>query len=312
GANDVLKFMGSGGQFLGGDMTAGQTADDLRQTIGTLKGAGARVVAANLPNLLESPYFMRVTIPKKPAQVCAVATYSACVIASIINFRGGYKTGVRLTTQLATAYHLATPGGCTPASTEKPCGYLTLQGTLTALAYWSTHGGKLPDLDNGKPGSGLGTYYITPQFAAKVQSLNDNVNAGIANAAHAAGVPLVDVHAIFSGIASGNPANPYFRQAIGIGDSPSSPCCTLAYNGGLVSFDGLHPSNTGYGLIAYYFIKTIDRAYSAKIPQVDVQAVYAGTRCSNKEQCFPDEYAPPNNGAARSRLGRSPRGPAGS
>ena len=62
GANDVLKFMGSGGLFHGGDSTPGQAAADLRQTIETLKRAGAHVVAANLPNILETPYFMRVTI----------------------------------------------------------------------------------------------------------------------------------------------------------------------------------------------------------------------------------------------------------
>jgi hypothetical protein len=26
-----------------------------------------------------------------------------------------------------------------------------------------------------------------------------------------------------------------------------------------------------------------------------VQAVYDGTRCSNKRYCFPDPYAPPND-----------------
>lgn len=301
GANDVLKYMGSGGQFVGGDMTPGQAAADIHATIATLEGAGARVVTANLPNILELPYFMRVTIPKHHNAACAVATYSACVMGGIIGFAfGGYATGVQLTEQMAKSYHLATPGGCVPASTTQPCGYLTLQGTLTALEYWSAHG-KLPDLDNGHPGSGLGTYYITPQFAAKVQSLNDSVNTGIANASSAAKVPMVDVRAIFSGIATGSPSNPYFAQAISIGTA-SAPCCTLAFEGGLLSFDGLHPSNTGYALLAYAFIKALDAAYAAKIPQIDVHGAYAGTRCSNAEQCFPDEYAPPFNGAARPRL----------
>ncbi|MEO6835297.1 MAG: SGNH/GDSL hydrolase family protein [Candidatus Tumulicola sp.] len=302
GANDALKYMGSGGQFHGGDMTAGQAASDLHQTIKTLTAAGARVVVANLPNILHLPYFMRVTIPKNHAQACAVQTYAACVMGAAIGFSfGGYKTGVALTTQMAKAYHLGTPGGCTPASTTQPCGYLTLQGTLTALQYWGTHGGKLPDLDNGHPGSGLGTYYITPAFAAKVQTLNNNLNDGIAMAAQATSTPLVDVATIFGGIASGNPSDPYFQQAVSIG-SASAPCCTLAYDAGLVSFDGLHPSNTGYALVAYYFIKTVNQAYAAHIPQVDVRAAYAGTRCSDPEQCFPDEYAPPFNGALRPRV----------
>ena len=312
GANDVLKFMGSGGLFHGGDSTAGQAAGDLHQTISTLKGAGARIVVANVPNILESAYFMRVTIPKHRNAACAIQTYAACVIYGLLGVgKPVWETSVKLTTQMAVHYHLTTPDGCTPASTTRPCGYITLQGTLTAVQYWETHSGKLPDFDNGKPGSGLGTYYITPAFAGKVQALNDAVNTGIGNAAAATGSPLVDVRAIFGGVASGDPANPYFRQAIGIG-AGSGPCCTLAFEGGLLSFDGLHPSNTGYALLAYYFIKAINQTYSADIPQIDIHAAYAGTRCSNSEQCFPDEYAPPFIGQARPRIFRaagSRRGP---
>ena len=294
GANDVLKYMGSGGLFHGGDNSAGQAAADLRQTIGTLQNAGAHVVVANLPNILETPYFMRTTIPQNHQQACAIQTYSACVISDFLGY-GTYQTGVHLTNEMAKTYHLATPGGCIPASTSKPCGYLTLQGTLLAVQYYESHDGQLPDFDNGKPGSGLGMYYITPEFAGKVQALDNNINTGIANAAQAKKVPMVDVRAIFDGIASGNPSNPYFQQAIGIGTG-SAPCCTLAFLAGLVSFDGLHPSNTGYALLAYAFIATINRAYAAHIPQIDVEAAYKGTRCSNHSECFPDEYAPPYNG----------------
>jgi lysophospholipase L1-like esterase len=316
GANDVLKYMGSGGRFAGGDRNAGQASADIVAAVGTLKAAGAKVVVANLPNVLQSPYFMRVTIPNNTQKACVVQirTYSACVIG---NITGGpssdpYQTGIAWTNAVAAAYHLATPSGCTPATTTNPCGYLTLQGTLLVLQFCAapSHNcgpsGKLPDLDNGKPGSGLGTYYITPTFAAKIQALNDAINTGIDQAAQQTGSPLVDVHAILEGIASGNPSNPYFQQATSIGTA-SSPCCTLAYaltnipGGGLSSFDGLHPSNTGYALIAYAFIGVIDKAFGAKIPEVDVRGVYNGTRCSNSEQCFPDPYAPPYAGMARTR-----------
>ncbi len=58
-----------------------------------------------------------------------------------------------------------------------------------------------------------------------------------------------------------------------------------------MSLDGIHPSNTGYALVAYAFIDTINKAYGAHIPQVDLVKVYNGTRCSNKKYCFPDPYA---------------------
>ena len=63
----------------------------------------------------------------------------------------------------------------------------------------------------------------------------------------------------------------------------------------MLSFDGLHPSNTGYALIAYEFISTINKAYGTHIPQIDYRAVYDGKRCSNGAYCFADPYAPPND-----------------
>ncbi|MGA8535215.1 MAG: SGNH/GDSL hydrolase family protein [Candidatus Tumulicola sp.] len=286
GANDVLKYMGSGGLFHGGDLTVAQASGDVRQTIYTLNHAGAHVVVANLPNILETPYFQRVTVPRESSNACEIQTYVVCLLSEDY----GYQLATRLTDGIAKAYNLATPSGCAPTSLSQPCGYLTLQGTLQVLSYYNEHG-KLPDLDNGHPGSGLGTYYITPTFAAKVQSVNNTINSGIGTAAQRTSTPLVDVQAIFAGIASGNPSNPYFAVASHIN---KGICCTLAYEGGLVSFDGLHPSNTGYALLASAFIAAINQAYGAKIPQINIRAAYNGTRCSNPDYCYPDPYAPPN------------------
>jgi lysophospholipase L1-like esterase len=142
------------------------------------------------------------------------------------------------------------------------------------------------------PGSGLGNYYITPEFAGKIQALNDAINQGIDDAATASHVPLVDVQSIFHGLASGNPSDPYFKLAASINPGV---CCTLGYLYGILSFDGLHPSNTGYALIAYEFIDTINKAYGTHIPQIDVKAAYDGKRCQNSNYCYPDPYAPPND-----------------
>jgi lysophospholipase L1-like esterase len=301
GANDVLKYMGSGGRFLGGDRTTGQVETDLRATIATLQHGGARVVVANLPNILETGYFQRVTIPKPAEEQCRIASYAYCLLQL-----GGLE---HLITGIAKQYGLETPGGCEPTSLSKPCGYLTLPAVVLVLNYVEEYQGQLPDLDCAQPmphckavkGSGLGANYITPAFAAKVQSLNNTVNQGIDDAASAAGAPLVPVDKIFEGLASGDPSNPYFSLASSI--APGL-CCTLGYiypakisgtteslPGGILSFDGIHPSNTGYALIAYEFIDTIDKAYGTHIAQVDLKAVYGGTRCSDKRYCFEDPYA---------------------
>jgi lysophospholipase L1-like esterase len=296
GANDVLKYMGSGGRFVGGDRTTGQVENDLRSTISTLQHSGAKVVMANLPDILETGFFQRVTIPPHPDRECKIRSYAACLL-QLGSLQGQVPS-------IAKKYGLETPNGCTPTSVSRPCGYLTLPGAVLILQYFNVYGGP-PNLDCAKPapnckavpGSGLGMNYITPEFAAKVQALNNVVNAGIDAAANAAHVPLVDVQAIFHGLASGDPSNPYFQLASSI---QPGLCCTLGYiypagfterPGGILSFDGIHPSNSGYGLIAYVFIGTINKAYGAHVPQVDLHAVYAGTRCSNKKYCFPDPYA---------------------
>ncbi|MGB6951057.1 MAG: hypothetical protein WBE15_03825 [Candidatus Cybelea sp.] len=292
GANDVLKYMGSGGRFVGGDRGAAQAEGDLRQSIGTLQHAGAKVVVANLPDILEAGYFERVSIPKNLTE-CRIRSYVSC----LFYFYGFPDSLIK---SIAAKYHLATPGGCTPTSLTTPCGYLTIPGTIAVIQSFA-YTGKVPNLDcnvpgpgcKGAPGNGLGQNYITPEFAGKVQALENGINQGIDQAASAQHVPLVDVHAIFKGLASGNPANPYYKLAASI--NPKDHCCTLGYLFGITSFDGLHPSNTGYALIALEFIKAINTTYGTHIPQVDVGAAYAGTRCANANYCFPDPYAPPND-----------------
>ena len=195
GANDVLKYMGSGGRFVGGDRNAAQAEEDLRATISTLEHAGAHVVVANLPNILEVGYFQRVTNPKSFKRDCPLATYAWCLINLGI---GATKQDV---TAIANQYHLSTPNGCVPASETKPCGYLTLQGAIEIVQYAGDNQGNYPNLDcavpkphcKAVPGSGLGNYYITPEFAGKIQALNDAINQGIDDAATASHVPLVDV-----------------------------------------------------------------------------------------------------------------------
>jgi lysophospholipase L1-like esterase len=300
GANDVLKYMGSGGRFVGGDNSAAQAKADLLAAIQTLKYAGAKTVVLNLPDLLRTPYFFNMEIPKKSACHDSPAhtptqTYAICVLVEQGLF--DFKDAKPFVEQLAAQYHLTTPNGCTPGTTTRPCGYITLQGALGGLAYYLSHSNTFPNLDCSGPGftkpcvagSGLGAYYITPAFAAKIQLLNNNVNAGIDAAATYTQSAFVDVRTIFNGILSGNTANPYFAKAISI--NPGT-CCTLANSQGLVSFDGLHPSNTGYALIAYYVIQAINQRYGQHIREINVTKAYNGTRCSNKLECYPDVYAP--------------------
>ena len=280
GANDVLKFMGSGGLFRGGDMTAAQTEADLSPIIrGFVKDTTA-VAVANLPDVLLTPYFMNTEIPAKSAQ-CDIQQYLYCFL---IKFGQPPATAAMITKQVRSEYGLLPASGkCVAGSTASPCGYVTLQGALEIVSAVLS-GAKIPNLDPDGPGSGQGSHYITPGFAGQIQTVNDNINDGIDESAQASGVALVDVRAIFEGIASGNPSNPYFKLA----QVNPGVCCTLVFLGGLVSYDGLHPSNTGYALISHAFIDAINQRYGAGIPQVPIGKIYAG----KPPYKFADPYAP--------------------
>ena len=158
-----------------------------------------------------------------------------------------------------TAYIAATYG-------VGPGGFLTETGFFKTLA--TLKGGSVTPVLSA-PGD-----FLVDAFAVQVQSLNTQYNAAIAAAAVSSGAPLVDVHKLFTEIriAGGIPINPPF-------------CCTLGFGGGLVSIDGIHPSNTGYALVANAFIQTIDAAYGAAarpLSATELQAVAAS-----------DPYAPP-------------------
>lgn len=85
--------------------------------------------------------------------------------------------------------------------------------------------------------------------------LNDAYNAAIASAVAQTGATLVDINALFKGAAAGIPINP-------------PKCCSVQYGGGLFSLDGIHPSNTGYGLVAQAFIATMDAKMGLSIPPI--------------------------------------------
>jgi lysophospholipase L1-like esterase len=280
GANDVLKFMGSGGQFKGGDMTAAQTEADLQPIVRRLQNSNGQVVVANLPDVLLTPYFMNISIPSNAAD-CKINQYFYCLL---VQFGQPPSVAAKITKEVGAAYHLEPAGGkCLRATVTSPCGYVVLPGALAIIASLLTTG-KIPNLDPNGPGSGLGNHYITPQFAGAIQTINNNINAGIDQTTVATHVPLVDVQKIFQGIASGDPQNEYFQRA----QVNPGVCCTEVFLGGLVSFDGLHPSNTGYALISYYFIQAINEGYRKNIPETPIKKIYAGI----PPYKFADPYAP--------------------
>jgi hypothetical protein len=109
--------------------------------------------------------------------------------------------------------------------------------------------------------------------AAEVVTVQAQVtafNQVIAAQAKAANATLVDINALFAKVvASGLTINGYTG--------------TAAFLGGFFALDGIHPTNTGYAVVANAFIDTMNSSINTKIPDVALGPVAAA-----------DPFWPPN------------------
>ncbi len=103
-------------------------------------------------------------------------------------------------------------------------------------------------------------------FDAKIQAINtgtDQLNAALV----AAMAPYPNLHVVdFHSEA---------MQELTQGIVVNGQTLTVAQFGGLLSFDGLHFSDTGYGLLANLFIDAMNPVLGTEIPHVDLAALLA-------------------------------------
>ena len=269
GSHDLLKVAFAGGAA---PVTAPQSMhDDIVAIVKQLQGAGSKVAVANLVDVMGAAVF----IPQPAYQPTLQAYISATLQGPPNNVPAPVANAIA--TQYSTAY-AAQESAQTGLG---PSGYFTINGLFktlqTAFAQIPPHAVPVaPALNSGD--------FIPDAIANNVKALNLAYNAAIGQAASDSGAALVDINALFKQIAAagGVPVNP-------------PKCCSLVYRGGMLSLDGVHPSNTGYAIIANAFISQLNASYSLGIPQVNVGAVYAT-----------DPYAP-GNGVSGFSVIRSPR-----
>lgn len=95
---------------------------------------------------------------------------------------------------------------------------------------------------------------------AQIEAAVDAYNAIIAAEAQSHGAALVDIHAFLNRI-----------RAQGIVENGRR--LTTNFLGGIFSLDGVHPTNTGYAMLANDFIRALNRQFAAGIPPVSVANV---------------------------------------
>jgi lysophospholipase L1-like esterase len=106
---------------------------------------------------------------------------------------------------------------------------------------------------------------VTPSEITSIQALVSQYNSIITSeiaAQNKRGVSavVVDINTVLNTLS----ANGYNLPGIHL---------TTAFLGGLFSLDGIHPTNTGYAILANTFINTINGALGTKIPLANIQTV---------------------------------------
>ena len=95
-----------------------------------------------------------------------------------------------------------------------------------------------------------------------VQAMVKSYNGVIAASASSAGATLVDINALFAGTTAN-------------GITVNGIKGTTSFLGGAFSLDGIHPTNTGYAVVANAFIDTMNKAFNKTIPDVNLVPIAA-------------------------------------
>ncbi len=102
---------------------------------------------------------------------------------------------------------------------------------------------------------------LTPSEISTIQATIDSYNQVIQQQVSAAGGTLVDMHSYFATLNAGVTIN--------------GVSATTTYLGGLFSLDGIHPTNTGYALLANQFIAAANSKFSLSIAAANVSGIAA-------------------------------------
>ena len=119
--------------------------------------------------------------------------------------------------------------------------------------------------------------------AAEVAVVRESIaqfNAIIAREARSHGAALVDVHHLLDRI-----------QAHGL--PVDGQRLTTDFLGGLFSLDGVHPTSTGYAVLANEFLEVLDASFHARVRLVDIGEVAAGDPLVPPAE--PDDVGHPNH-----------------
>ncbi|HKK44939.1 MAG TPA: hypothetical protein VJ964_05425, partial [Balneolaceae bacterium] len=265
GNNDVLGYVASGGN------TPYVPANVFQQlyaaSMQTISQTGADAVVYNIPNVTTIPYVF--------------------LVNSTLLQNG------TITINQSNDYALVTPQGNVPIWVQQtdPNNPGVVQDTVMM---------KAPNPSIGQPGgffllpaqsqlsgmfaNGVGLSPANPiphalvldngETTRAIQLVNQ-YNQTIANIAGSNGFPVVDINSAFSQIFQN------FQQSGGTQGITQDGITLTPVPGSLFSLDGIHPLNRGYGIVANMTIDTINNAYNANLPKINISTIPQGIPINN-------------------------------
>jgi lysophospholipase L1-like esterase len=237
GNNDVLGAAVRGQAIDGVTLTPTATFRVVYgQIVGALRSTGARLVAANLPDVTSIPY---------------VTTIAPVVVDP--------TTGQPVTV------------GGQPVALIGPQGPIA-SNTLVTLAASTllAQGIGIPTALGGKGTPLPDEVLLDPNEQAIIRDHVAANNQSIRDICSAAGIGVVDVNGLLNEVAAGG------REVGGI------RLTSDFLSGGVFSYDGIHPTELGYALVANEFIDTLN-ADGANVPRVDLGPFLFGTQARRGE-----------------------------
>jgi hypothetical protein len=253
GNNDVLNAMFAGVAIVGVTITPVDSfTNSTNQVIAGLSASGRTLVSGNIPDIVSVPY--ATTIP--PIVVDPTTMQPVLVGGQPVPLLG--------------------PGDdafpCTPVAPDMGCplpaGSLVMLPASTALGQGigipKALGGTGLPLPHGSftPPSTINVGVVLyPDDITLIESTISGYNQAIAAAVAANGAVPIDSNGLFADVA---------KNGFDVGGIHLS---TAYATGGIFGYDGVHPAPSGYGIVADFFIRTLNAAKGTNIPRPDFSTI---------------------------------------
>ena len=279
GNNDVLGYATSGGTsgtntIIGDPFTLPTEsvvfASLYPAMLDSLAASGADIVVANIPDVSSIPFFTTVgpiLSGSVPWGFVAALHAAAGLPATGIIYESSTGINIGLPFNIGFADSSAVRNGTT-LFTLLGQTYALLLGVPTGKYY----------VDNGiDPGPGIDTtqafgfhpqnpfpdaFVLDPAEIIIATDAVDAFNGIISTEAVSRDIAVVDFNTFLKNLLT----TPIPVDGIGIFSSSFIA-------GGTFSYDGVHPSSRGYGIIANEWIKVINQKFGANVPQVDLNSL---------------------------------------